>query len=78
MRLTLAMAAAALIASALPAAAQSTEYWVVQNMHTRHCEIVSQRPEGTEMTVVGGNGVIYHTQSEAEDAMKTVKVCHSD
>lgn len=77
MRLTLALAAAALIASALPATAQEG-YWIVQNMHSRHCEIVSQRPEGPGMTIVGGNGVIYHTHSEAEGAMRTVKVCHSD
>ncbi|HTV88464.1 MAG TPA: hypothetical protein VME41_05560 [Stellaceae bacterium] len=77
MKLTLAIAGVALIGFVLPAAAQ-TEYWVVQNTHTRHCRIVSQRPAGTEMTVIGGNGVIYHTHMEAENAMRTVKVCHSD
>jgi hypothetical protein len=77
MRLTLALATAALIASVLPAAAQDG-YWVVQNVHTRHCQIVSQRPEGTDMTIVGDNGVVYHTQDQAEGAMKTVKVCHDD
>jgi hypothetical protein len=30
------------------------------------------------MTVVGGDGVVYHTRVEAENAMKTVKVCTSD
>ena len=58
----------------VPAAAQTT-YYIVRNPTTRHCEIVDQRPMGTTETVVGPDG-IYHTHIEAEDAMKTVKVCH--
>jgi hypothetical protein len=78
MKLQLALAGAALIGFVLPAAAQTTDYWVVQDMHTQHCRIVDQRPEMRDMTIVGGDGVVYHTRIEAENAMKTVKVCHSD
>ena len=70
--------AAGLIAGfALPAAAQ-TSFYIVQDVHTKRCQIVDQKPVSREMTMVGGDGVIYHTRVEAENAMKTVKVCHSD
>lgn len=77
MKLTLALAGAALVGFVLPAAAQS-DFWVVQDTHSHHCRIVDQRPEVKDMTVVGGDGVVYHTRIEAENAMKTVKVCTSD
>jgi len=77
MKLTLALAGAAFIASALPAAAD-TDYYVVQDVKTKHCQIVDQRPASRDMTVVGGDGVVYHTRVEAENAMKTVKVCSTD
>ena len=77
MKLTLALAGAALVGFVLPAAAQ-TDYWVVQDMHSKHCQIVDQRPVSKDMTIVGGDGVVYHTRVEAENAMKTVKVCSSD
>jgi hypothetical protein len=77
MKLQLALASITLVSLALPAAAQS-DYWIVQNMHTRHCEIVSQRPVGEGMTIIGDNGIVYHSHVQAEDAMRTVKVCHSN
>ena len=39
------------------------------------CQIVAQKPTSTEYTVVGPDGVVYKTKTEAETAMKTVKVC---
>ena len=77
MKLNIALAAAFVVGLALPAFAQ-TEYYIVQDVKTKHCRIVDQRPSGEEWTVVGGNGVVYHTRTEAEGAMKTTKVCTSD
>jgi hypothetical protein len=77
MKSTLALAGIALVGFVLPAAAQ-TSYWVVQNSSTRHCEIVSQKPVGQDMTIIGGDGVVYHTRIQAENEMKTTKVCTSD
>lgn len=79
MKLNLVLAGAFVAGLALPALAQtSTSYYVVQDVKTKHCRIVDQRPTTQEWTMVGGDGVVYHTRTEAEDAMKTVKVCTSD
>lgn len=78
MKLNIVLAGAFVAGLALPALAQTTEYWVVQDAKTKHCQIVDQRPTTQEWTVVGGNGVVYHTRTEAESAMKTTKVCTSD
>ena len=71
------IALAALLAAGyiLPAAAQ-TSYYIVQESGTKHCRIVSQKPVSREVTVVGEDG--YATQTEAETAMKTVKICSTD
>ena len=55
------------------ASAQTTEFYVVQDVKTKKCTIVDKKPTTTETTVVG-NGV-YKTRVEAETGMKTVKVC---
>lgn len=79
MKLNLVLAGAFIAGLALPALAQtSTSYYVVQDVKTKHCRIVDQRPTTQEWTMVGGDGVVYHTRTEAEDAMKTVKVCTSE
>jgi hypothetical protein len=58
---------------ATAAYAQSAEFYVVQDASTKKCTIVDKKPT-TTTTVVVGNGV-YKTKTEAETAMKTVKVC---
>ena len=58
----------------LPAAAQ-TSYFIVQDPTTKHCRIVDQRPVSKEVTIVNPDGSTYTTRSDAESAMKTVKVC---
>jgi hypothetical protein len=55
------------------AQAQTTEFYVVQDASTKKCTIVDKKPT-TTTTVVVGDGV-YKTRTEAETAMKTVKVC---
>jgi len=77
MKLNLALAGAFVAGLALPAVAQ-TSFYVVQDVKTKKCDIVDQKPVSKEMTVVGGDGVVYHSRVEAENAMKTVKVCHSE
>lgn len=57
----------------LAAQAQTAEFYIVQDSSTKKCTIVDKKPTVTTTTVVG-NGV-YKTRTEAETAMKTVKVC---
>jgi hypothetical protein len=81
MKVNLGLAGAFLVGFALSAGAQTTtttSYYVVQDVKTKKCEIVDQKPVSRDMTVVGGDGVIYHTRVEAETALKTVKVCHTE
>ena len=72
------LAAAIAIGFALPAFAQVESFYVVQDVKTKKCTIMNKKPTATEYTMVGGDGVIYKTRVEAENAMKTVKVCHTD
>ena len=75
MKLNIALAGALVIALALPAVAQTTSFYVVQDVKTKKCTIVDKKPTATEYTTVGDDGVVYKTRIEAETAMKTVKVC---
>jgi hypothetical protein len=71
------IAAAVVAAFVSPALAQTTEFYVVQDASTKKCTIVDKKPTTTTTTVVG-NGTVYKTRTEAESAMKTVKVCTSN
>jgi hypothetical protein len=51
----------------------ATEFYVVQDTSTKKCTIVDKKPTTTTTTVVGDG--VYKTRTEAESAMKTVKVC---
>jgi hypothetical protein len=73
MRIKFLVAAAGLVAFATPSLA--AEFYIVQDSSTKRCSIVEQRPTTTTTTVVGGK--TYTTRTEAEGAMKTVKVCES-
>jgi hypothetical protein len=68
--------AAALVLPSVAALAQDS-YYIVQDVKTKKCQIMAQKPTGTEYTVVGPDGTVYKTKTEAESAMKTVKVCTS-
>lgn len=78
MKLNTALAGALIAGFVLPAAAQAQGYYVVQNVHTKKCTITHEKPTSSTMTVVGPNGMVYKTMTEAESAMKTIKVCESD
>jgi hypothetical protein len=73
MTLKFLMGTALVAVLAMPAAAQTTEFYIVRDASTKKCTIVDKKPTTTTTTVVG-NG-IYKTRVEAESAMKTVKVC---
>jgi hypothetical protein len=65
------IASVAIAAFATPALA---DFYVVQDSSSKHCSIVEQRPTTTTTTVIGGNKV-YKTRTEADNALKTEKVC---
>ena len=67
----LAITAAMLAAFVTTASAQT--FYVVQDVQTKKCTIVDQKPT-TTTTVVVGDGV-FKTRAEAETSMKSVKVC---
>jgi hypothetical protein len=73
MRIKLLVAAAGLVAFATPSLA--AEYFIVQDTTSKRCTIVEQRPTTQTTTIVGGT--TYTTRTEAEGAMKTVKICES-
>jgi hypothetical protein len=65
--------AATLVAFATPTLA--AEFYIVQDTSTKKCTIVDKKPTVTTTTVVGGDGKVYTTRVEAENAMKTEKIC---
>jgi hypothetical protein len=67
------MLAVLVIGFAAPALAD--EYYIVQNPTTKVCHIVSQKPEPSVGIVVG---TPFGAKVEAEQHMKTVKVCHDE
>ena len=84
MRITLALAG--MLASATFAHAQSTTvetttttggsgFYIVQDGSTKRCTVTRERPSGTSMTIVGSDGTVYKTETEARSALKTTKVC---
>jgi hypothetical protein len=64
----------ALAASASAAAA--AEYYVVQDTATKRCQVVEQKPTSIA-TVIVGEGKVYASRTEADNAMKSVEVCRS-
>jgi hypothetical protein len=87
MKSAIALAALMSAAIAAPAFAQSSSttvtttspgassYYIVQDASTKKCTITHEKPTGASMTVVGGDGTIYKTETEAQSALKTTKVC---
>ena len=73
MKKLLLTACAASFTLATAHAQTATEFYVVQDSSTKKCTIVEKKPTVTT-TVVVGDGV-YKTRTEAEGAMKTVKIC---
>jgi hypothetical protein len=73
---TTAAVAGSLLLPALSAFAQgSTRFYIVQDSKTHKCTILDKKPVAADGVIVGPDGAVYKTRSEAETAMKTVKVC---
>jgi hypothetical protein len=73
-QMRIALAAVTVVALATSAMAQTTEFYVVQDVKTKRCTIVDKKPATTTEVTILGNSV-YKTRTEAEAGMKTVKVC---
>ncbi len=67
---------AAVVAFATSAFAQAA-FYVVQDTSTKRCTIVSEKPTVKTMVIVGDSGKVYTTRTEAETAMKTIKICET-
>jgi hypothetical protein len=76
--LKIAVATAIIGALAMPAFAQTTEFYVVQDTATKKCTIVDKKPTVATQTVVTPSGTVYKTRAEAETGMKSIKVCSSN
>ena len=69
---------AVIAALALPVGAfaqGATAYYVVQDLKTKKCTVVDKKPIATEATIVGPDGAVYKTKTDAETAMKAAKAC---
>ena len=73
MKLKIAIAAVMVAAFSLPALA-ADEFYVVQDVKTKKCTIVEQKPT-TTTTVTQVGPMAFKTRTEAESGMKTIKVC---
>jgi hypothetical protein len=74
MKAKLAVASLLVLGYVLPASAES--FYIVREGDAKHCSVVSQKPIVKTTTVVNPDGTTYTTQTEAETAMKTIKVCN--
>ena len=74
-KFVIAPAFAATLAAAA-SAQYATEYYIVQDTATKKCTIVEQKP--TTSTVVEVGPSAFKSRSDAEGAIKAVKVCTSD
>ena len=67
---------AGLLAAVLVTPALAAQYYVAQNNSTHKCSIVSHKPNGTKLILLGSDG--FKTKSEARDAMKAMSECNAN
>jgi hypothetical protein len=67
------LAATMLLAFVTPTLA-ADEFYVVQDVKTKKCTIVSEKPKDTTVVTQVGP-VAFKTRTEAEGSIKTTKVC---
>jgi hypothetical protein len=65
-----------LAAFTMPAFADES-YYVVRDATTKKCTVVNEKPTTTTTTVTS-DGTVYKTKTEAENAVKTTKICTSN
>ena len=68
---------ASVLALFATSAIAQTTFYVVQDTTTKRCTVVKERPTVKTMVIVGDSGKVYTTEVEAQNAMKTVKVCET-
>ena len=64
---------AGLLVAGLTTPALAAEYYVAQNTSSHKCSIVSHKPDGKTLTMLGAAG--FKTKSEAESALKGMSEC---
>jgi hypothetical protein len=64
---------AGLLVAGFVTPALAAEYYVAQNNSTHKCSIVSKRPDGKTLTMLGAEG--FKTKSAAESALKGMSEC---
>ena len=69
-----ALLGAVMIAAFVTPALAADEFYVVQDVKTKKCTIVSEKPKDTT-TVTQIGPVAFRTRTEAEGSIKTTKVC---
>lgn len=72
MKLQLFLAGAMVIGFA--GSAMADEYYVVENPTTHHCTVTTSKPAGKEVVTQIGP-MAFTTREEAENRIKTTKVC---
>ena len=64
---------AGLLIAGMTTPAFAAEYYVAQNTSSHKCTIVSHKPDGKSLTMLGSEG--FKTRSAAESALKTMSEC---
>ena len=64
---------AGLLVAGLTTPALAAQYYVAQNTTSHKCSIVSHKPDGKTLTMLGADG--FKTKSEAESALKGMSEC---
>jgi hypothetical protein len=67
------LVAGLLIAGFATSALAAREYYVAQNNSTHKCSIVSHKPDGKRLIMLGAEG--FKTKSAAESALKGMSEC---
>jgi hypothetical protein len=64
---------AGLLIAGMATPALAAEYYVAQNASSHKCSIVSHKPDGKTLTMLGSDG--FKTKSEAQNALKGMSEC---
>ncbi|MGH6770995.1 MAG: hypothetical protein ACRECO_18460 [Xanthobacteraceae bacterium] len=59
------------------AAMAQTTFYVVQDTKTKRCTVVREKPTTKTTVMVGPAGTVYKTETEAQTAMRKIKVCET-
>jgi len=68
---------AGVLAIGFASAASADEYYVVRDAHTKHCTVVTKRPESKEVVTQIGP-IAFKSRDQADERIKKTKVCSED